>query len=60
MSWLDMTVPETELLRPLKSGSFAVSRLEEASAQAAFAFRTRIPSGREADSQFPRGRPFDV
>lgn len=38
MAWLDMTCPETELLRPLPAGSFIVSRLDETPAQSTFAF----------------------
>ncbi len=34
MAWLDLTCPEDELLRPLPPGSYRVSRLREAQAQA--------------------------
>jgi putative SOS response-associated peptidase YedK len=34
MAWLDLTSPEEELLRPLPPGSYRVSRLREAHAQA--------------------------
>lgn len=36
MAWLDLTCPEGELLRPLPTGSFRVSRLREAQAALAF------------------------
>jgi len=38
IAWLDMAVPEHELLQPLPAGAFKVSRLRERSAQAALAF----------------------
>lgn len=38
MDWLDLTVPENELLRPLPAGSFNVARLQEHNAQDALAF----------------------
>jgi putative SOS response-associated peptidase YedK len=38
MEWLDRICPEEKLLRPLPSGTFAVSRLREPSQQAAFVF----------------------
>lgn len=38
MDWLDLTVPENELLRPLPTGSFKVARLRERYAQDALAF----------------------
>jgi putative SOS response-associated peptidase YedK len=38
MAWLDRTCLEEELLRPLPAGTFVVSQLREASAQAALAF----------------------
>lgn len=37
MAWLDLNYPEEELLRPLPSGAFAVSRLREPSRQETFA-----------------------
>lgn len=38
MDWLDRICPAEKLLRPLPSGTFAVSRLREPSQQAAFVF----------------------
>ncbi|RWX04960.1 SOS response-associated peptidase [Rhizobium leguminosarum] len=38
MAWLDLTIPEGDLLQPLPAGAFKVSRLREPMAQAALAF----------------------
>jgi putative SOS response-associated peptidase YedK len=38
MAWLDWICPAEKLLRPLPSGTFAVSRLREPSQQATFVF----------------------
>lgn len=38
MAWLDLTCPEEELLRPLRPGSYRVSRLREAQAQPSLVF----------------------
>jgi putative SOS response-associated peptidase YedK len=38
LDWLDQTIPEHELLKPLSAGSFKVARLRQHHTQAALAF----------------------
>ena len=50
-AWINLTVPEAELLKPLPSGSLAVETVRPASDCSAAAMRYSLPSGRQSTAE---------